>query len=96
MTFNDEIAAATPGAAIVYHTGVAVGTEAPDVALAARAAYAAGLVELVQSRRGDSEFAYVAIVRRHKRPPVLNGAWLEEAGSNAGTISAKQAELTEP
>jgi hypothetical protein len=94
MTFNDEIAAATPGAAIVYHTGANL-AGVVDVALAARNAYCAGLVELVQSRRGDNEFAYVAIKRRHKRPPVLNGAWLD-SDDDAGTISPKQAELTEP
>jgi hypothetical protein len=94
MTFNDELAAAAPGIVVVYYTGAAIGTHAPALALEARAAYAAGIVELVQSRRGDNEFAYVAIKRRHKRPPVLNGAWLDS--DDAGTISAKQAELTEP
>ena len=93
MKFNDEIAAAAPGSAIVYHTGANL-ADVADVALAARNAYCAGIVELVQSRRGDNEFAYVAIKRRHKRPPVLNGAWLDD-DSDAGTLSAKQSEMLE-
>jgi hypothetical protein len=63
-----------------------------------RIVYYTGLslgVELVQRRKGDAAFDYIAFVRRHVRPPVLNGAWLEETGAGDDVLSANQAELTE-
>jgi hypothetical protein len=84
--FSDELAAAAPGQAIAYHCGsCGFHTEAEQaIAEAARAAYIAGAVELVQCRQGD-KISYVAIVRRQKRPPQIFGDW--------ENLSAKQSEL---
>jgi hypothetical protein len=85
--------AAPAGTCVVYHAGPHLGDVA-DVARAARDLYRAGVVELVQGRGEDGAFRYAVVKRAAVRPPMLTsgGEWRAEGH---GTLSAKQAEMTE-
>ena len=74
VEFQAWLDASEPGQEHVYFTGLNLGDcENEDTCSAAKAGYAAGLVELCQRRRSDGRLDYLCIRRREITPRTVLG-----------------------